>query len=749
MRNIRLRTKFLFALLVISAGLTTGTLLVVRYSVEKRVRESIRGDLRNSVDTYQTFERQLEDSLSRSAELLANLPTVRALMSTHDAATIQDASADIWRLSGSNLLVLAGRTGKILALRTSTAGLSSGMAEELLQGSLGRAQSRDWWFGGGHLYEVWIQPIYFGAASENKMTGLLAVGHEIDVQAAKDFGSIASSEVAFECGNTVVASTLDETQKTELLRQIGSNPAPGADAKEIQIGSEDYLVKTVSLSSAGDSPVSLSVLKSFDQATSFLNGLDHLLMALGLLCLLAGGVVAFLISDTFTRPLATLVAGVRALEGGDFSYPLEKTGGDEVAEVTGAFDRMRVTLQKTQEEQRLLEERLRRAHKMEAVGRLAGGVAHDFNNLLTIIRGHGDLLLDRNDMDGPLRHSVDQIHKAAGRAISMTRQLLAFSRMQVLQPRVLDLNAVVMEMGKMLPLLIGEHIEYSFVPGPKVALLKADPGQIEQVVMNLAVNARDAMSNGGTLKVRTQNVVMSDEDVRERPPMPPGSYVLLTVRDSGHGMNKETLARVFEPFFTTKEVGKGTGLGLATVYGVIKQSGGFIWVESVPGSGTAFEIYLPQVSDAAITAEPEAKPSAGAGGSETILVVEDEDGVRALACMFLRAGGYMVLEAKDGVEALAVAARHTGTIHLILSDVVMPRMGGAVLLERLKSVRPGAKGVLMSGYSEYSAGPPSAGMEALTIEKPFSKNSLLGKVREVLVGDAATSKGAVSERCTI
>jgi signal transduction histidine kinase len=749
MRNIRLRTKFLFALLVISAGLTTGTLLVVRYSVEKRVRESIRGDLRNSVDTYQTFERQLEDSLSRSAELLANLPTVRALMSTHDAATIQDASADIWRLSGSNLLVLAGRTGKILALRTSTAGLSSGMAEELLQGSLGRAQSRDWWFGGGHLYEVWIQPIYFGAASENKMTGLLAVGHEIDVQAAKDFGSIASSEVAFECGNTVVASTLDETQKTELLRQIGSNPAPGADAKEIQIGSEDYLVKTVSLSSAGGSPVSLSVLKSFDQATSFLNGLDHLLMALGLLCLLAGGVVAFLISDTFTRPLATLVAGVRALEGGDFSYPLEKTGGDEVAEVTGAFDRMRVTLQKTQEEQRLLEERLRRAHKMEAVGRLAGGVAHDFNNLLTIIRGHGDLLLDRNDVDGPLRHSVDQIHKAAGRAISMTRQLLAFSRMQVLQPRVLDLNAVVMEMGKMLPLLIGEHIEYTFVPGPKMALLRADPGQIEQVVMNLAVNARDAMPNGGALTVRTQNVVMSDDDVSKRPPMPPGSYVLLTVRDSGDGMSKETLARVFEPFFTTKEVGKGTGLGLATVYGVIKQSGGFIWVESVPGSGTAFEIYLPQVSDAAITAEPEAKPSAGAGGSETILVVEDEDGVRALACMFLRAGGYMVLEAKDGVEALAVAARHTGTIHLILSDVVMPRMGGAVLLERLKSVRPGAKGILMSGYSEYSAGPPSAGMEALMIEKPFSKNSLLGKVREVLVGDAARSKGAVSERCTI
>ncbi len=749
MRNIRLRTKFLFALLVISAGLTTGTLLVVRYSVEKRVRESIRGDLRNSVDTYQSFERQLDDSLTRSAELLANLPTVRALMSTHDAATIQDASADVWRLSGSNLLVMAGRTGNVLSLRTSTAGLSSGMAQELLQRSLDRAQSRDWWFGGGHLYEVWIQPIYFGAASEDTVTGLLAVGYEIDMQAAKDFGSIASSEVAFECGNTVVASTLDEMQKTELLRQIGNNPALGADATEIQIGREDYLVTTVSLSPKGGSPVSLSVLKSFDKATSFLNGLDHLLMALGLLCLLGGGMLAFLISDTITQPLAALVAGVRALEGGDFAFPLEKTGGDEVAEVTGAFDRMRVSLQKTQEEQKLLEERLRQAHKMEAVGRLAGGVAHDFNNLLTIIRGHGDLLLDRGDVDGPLRHSVDQIHKAAGRAVSMTRQLLAFSRMQVLQPRVLDLNAVLMEMGKMLPRLIGEHIEYTFVPGPKVAPLKADPGQIEQVVMNLAVNARDAMPHGGTLRMRTQNVVMCDADVRERPPMPPGGYVLLTVTDSGHGMNKETLTRIFEPFFTTKEVGKGTGLGLATVYGVIKQSGGFIWVESVPGSGTTFEIYLPQVSDAAITAESEIKPSAGARGSETILVVEDEDGVRHLACRFLRAGGYTVLEAKDGVEALAVAARHTGTIHLTLSDVVMPRMGGAVLLERLKAIRPGTKGVLMSGYSEYSGSPPSGGMEALMIEKPFSQNSLLEKVREALAGDVATLHSAVSERCTI
>ena len=748
MRNIRLRTKFLLSLLVISVGLTTGTLLVVRYSVDKQVRESIRGDLRNSVDTYESFAIQREASLTRSAALLADLPTVRSLMTTEDPATIQDASADIWRLSGSNLLILAGRTGKVLALRASSAGLSSAEAENLLRHSLDRAEQQDWWFGSGHLYEVWIQPIYFGPASENRTIGFLGVGHEIDEQAAREFGNIASSEVAFQSGNTVVASTLGKTQQAELTRQLGSSPERGTDPKEIQIGREDYLATTVSLSPGGGSPVSLSVLKSFDKATSFLSELNHVLLGLGMVCFLAGSMLAFLISNTFTRPLAGLVAGVRALEGGDFSYPLEKTGGDEVAEVTGAFDRMRVSLQKTQEQQKLLEERLRQAHKMEAVGRLAGGVAHDFNNLLTIIRGHGDLLLERSDVDGPLRNSVDQIQKASGRAVSMTRQLLAFSRMQVLQPRVLDLNAVVAEMGKMLPRLIGEHIEYTFQPGAKLAPLKADPGQIEQVVMNLAVNARDAMPNGGTLKVRTQNVVMSESDVCERPPMTPGQYVLLTVADSGYGMDKETLARIFEPFFTTKEVGKGTGLGLATVYGVIKQSDGFIWVASTPGKGTTFEIYLPQVTDAAVKAEPEVRPATIARGSETVLVVEDEEPLRDLACRFLRAGGYTVLEAKDGVDALEVVARHTSTIHLVVSDVVMPRMGGPALLDRLKSVRPGTKGILMSGYSEYSGGSaPADRIEAPVIDKPFSRTSLLERVREALGAQPAVKSG-VGERCT-
>jgi nitrogen-specific signal transduction histidine kinase/CheY-like chemotaxis protein len=408
---------------------------------------------------------------------------------------------------------------------------------------------------------------------------------------------------------------------------------------------------------------------------------------------------------------------------------------------------MRAHMEKSQGEQKQLEERLRQAHKMEAVGRLAGGVAHDFNNLLTIIRGNSDLLIDREGSDNFHRRCLEQIQKAAGRAVSMTRQLLAFSRMQVLQPRVIELNAIVTEMGKMLPRLIGEHIEYVFLADSNLATVKADPGQIEQVILNLAVNARDAMPNGGNLMVRTSNVVMSEGEAAKRPPMASGHYVLLSVTDTGHGMDDTTKTHIFEPFFTTKEVGKGTGLGLATVYGVVKQSGGFIWVISSPGKGTTFEIYLPQVSGPVSKPDLEASPSPIPRGSETILVVEDEAGVRELACQFLRVKGYAVLEAKDGHEALEIAGRYSGTIHLLLSDIVMPKMNGGELAGKLKAIRPKIRVAFMSGYSEFSRG--EMGHEfphAPVLQKPFSPASLVGIVREALAEGSLNQSVEAKER---
>jgi signal transduction histidine kinase/CheY-like chemotaxis protein len=733
-RNIQLRTKFLLSLLAISAGLTTATLLIVRDSVRRQVRGAIKEDLRNSVSTYQSFERQRQAAATQSARLIANLPYLRALMTTRDTATIVDGSKDIWGLSGTDLLVLADRVGKVVAVRANTSGFAAEEAQEKLRHLLSKEGSSDWWFGGGHLYEVWVQPIYFGAASNDTTIGYLAIGDEIDERAARNFSNVASSEVAFHFADDLVASTFTSSEKAEFERRSHGTPQNSlADHQEIELRSEQYLMTSVRLSKQGEPEVSLTVLKSFDKASAFLERLNRVLLGLGVVSVLAGSVVAFLISNSFMRPLASLVSGVRALERGDFSYPLESRGGDEVAEVTHAFGKMRATLETVQNDQKLLEGRLRQAHKMEAVGRLAGGVAHDFNNLLTIIRGHGDLLLDRGVENAAQRNSIEQIQKAANRAVSMTRQLLAFSRMQVLQPRVLDLNSIVADMGKMLPRLIGEHIEYVFVPEPKLAQVKADPGQIEQVIMNLAVNARDAMSGGGRLLVQTRNVVLGDADARKRPPMSSGAYVLLSVSDTGHGMDEATKAHIFEPFFTTKEVGKGTGLGLATVYGVVKQSGGFIWVESSEGQGATFEIYLPQVAEKATQPEKETKPPVLQRGTETILVVEDEAGVRELAAEFLRASGYSVLEARDGLEALEIAKRYTGPIHMILSDMVMPRMSGAELAARAAAIQPGARIVLMSGYSEHSSNHQNQQNARYPIlQKPFSLSSLVGKVHEVL-----------------
>jgi two-component system cell cycle sensor histidine kinase/response regulator CckA len=291
-------------------------------------------------------------------------------------------------------------------------------------------------------------------------------------------------------------------------------------------------------------------------------------------------------------------------------------------------------------------------------------------------------------------------------------------------------------MGKMLPRLIGEHIEYVFAPEPKLATVKADPGQLEQVIMNLVVNSRDAMPNGGTITVRSRNIIMDDAEARQHPPMTAGSYVLLSVSDTGQGMSPETKAHIFEPFFTTKEVGKGTGLGLATVYGVVKQSGGFVWVESALAKGTTFEIYLPQVSGkASASSDTEPRLTPIPRGSETILVVEDEGDVRDLTCEFLKVSGYTVLGASNGLEALELLTRYSGTIHLVLSDVIMPRMGGPELAERLRVVRPDTKVLLMSGYSEYSNGPRNPTLSDIPIlQKPFSRPSLVKKIREALTG---------------
>jgi PAS domain S-box-containing protein len=385
-------------------------------------------------------------------------------------------------------------------------------------------------------------------------------------------------------------------------------------------------------------------------------------------------------------------------------------------------------------ENRALEQQLRQAQKMEAVGRLAGGIAHDFNNLLMVISGYCEFLLERIGNDPAVRGPAQEIARASSRATGLTRQLLAFSRKQMLMPKVLDLNAVVNENLKMLTRVIGEDIDLVMVPESNLGRVKADPGQIEQVIMNLAVNARDAMPHGGKLTIETANVSPDETSVRLHAPVTPGEYVLLSISDTGMGMDTETQSHVFEPFYTTKGP-KGTGLGLSTVYGIVKQSGGYIWVYSEPGKGTTFKIYLPRVSEAGEQAVVQASTALGdvARGHETILLVEDELTVRHLTRDYLQNEGYAVIEAPDGAFALQLSSAHDGPIHLLLTDVVMPGINGRELAEQLARSRPAIKVLYMSGYSENAIGHNGtldAGISLL--QKPFTLPALKAKVREVL-----------------
>jgi two-component system cell cycle sensor histidine kinase/response regulator CckA len=389
---------------------------------------------------------------------------------------------------------------------------------------------------------------------------------------------------------------------------------------------------------------------------------------------------------------------------------------------------------RVEEELRQSEEQLRQSQKLEAVGQLAGGVAHDFNNLLTVITGYSDLTLRRLNPDDPLQRHVIEIKKAGERAASLTRQLLAFSRKQVLQPKVLELNAVVADMNKMLRRLIGEDIDLTTVLDPTLGQVKADPGQIEQVLMNLAVNARDAMPEGGKLTIETANVCLDAKYVGGHAVMQPGQYVMLAVSDTGCGMDAEIQEHIFEPFFTTKEQGHGTGLGLSTVYGIVKQSGGNIWVYSEVGRGTTFKVYLPRVDEKVEESKPGAAHTEAPEGWETILLVEDEQMVRDLAARALREQGYSVVEAGNGEEALRIAGERGGKeIHLLLTDMIMPRMNGHELAERLTRSHPRMRVLFMSGYT--NRGIVNRGMlneGALFLPKPFTLEGLTHRVREVL-----------------
>ncbi|MGH9670216.1 MAG: ATP-binding protein, partial [Terriglobales bacterium] len=388
-----------------------------------------------------------------------------------------------------------------------------------------------------------------------------------------------------------------------------------------------------------------------------------------------------------------------------------------------------------------LGEQLRQAQKREAVGRLAGGVAHDFNNVLTVVTGYTSMMLEQLPPGHEMARDLREVAKASERATALTRQLLAFSRQQILQPKVMNLNSAALGVGKMLERLIGEDIELGMSLAADLGSVNADPGQIEQVIMNLAVNARDAMPEGGRLTFETRNTRLNAAYSGAHFRVEPGEYVMLAVSDTGHGMDAQTRARVFEPFFTTKEKGKGTGLGLSTVYGIVKQSGGYIWVYSEPGLGTTFKIYLPRVHAAAETLEEEMPLAASSFRKETVLLVEDDDSLRELTRRILESNGYSVVAAAHPAEAEALFHRH-GPVDLLLTDVIMPGMSGKQLADRLTELQPGLCVIFMSGYTDEAIvhrGVLEPGTHFL--QKPFSPHCLRAKLHEVLEEDAIEQAG--------
>ena len=578
MAKLRMRTKFLLSMLLISAGLTCTSLLLVGHRVQSYETQEIFADLQNSVHTFQDFQLERERMLTHSAELLAYQPIFRSLMTTQHEATIQDVSQDLWRRSGSDLLLLADRTGRVVALDTASPGFSREMAQQSLDASLNPGSTNHWWFGGHHLYQVFLKPIYFGPAVENRLLGFLVIGYEIDDSVAAQISRVAASHVAFYYGDTIVRSTLKPAQQAELatipLRSASAHPVP----EEVQLGSEHFLETSLELA-GGDGPrVRIAVLKSYDAAVAFLDQLNRWLLALGLIAVIGGSALVFLISHTFTRPLGSLVSGVRALEKGDFNYALDPRGGDEVAEVTGAFNRMRASLRETQRE--LLE-----AERLATIGRMASSISHDLRHSLAAIVANAEFLTESRLSSEQREELYQEVRTAVNRMTDLIDSLLEFSRTpESLRPAYGNVADSVERAVQ----AIRSHPEFHHVrtsvrqEGNSLGWF--DGRKLERVFYNLLLNACEAVPpDAGRVEISLRG----SQDALE-----------IRVTDNGRGILESVRSRLFEPFVSAGKE-NGTGLGLTVVQKIIQDHGGDVVVEKTSANGTVFKLLLPLVASPA------------------------------------------------------------------------------------------------------------------------------------------------------
>ena len=572
MHRTRLRTRFLLSMLLITTGLTAMSLLVVRQSVQRHVREGIVQDLRNSVTTFQNFQHDREIMLTHSAELVADLPITRAIMTAHDPATIQDASKDVWQLTGSDLLVLANRNGSVVALHTKSAGFTREAAQQYFQRSLNEEDFSHWWFGAHHLYQTFVQPVYFGSKTEGPLLGFLIIGYEIDDRLAHEVSKVSASQVAFSYGNEIVATTLAQAQSRSSAIRALSAGSLQSGPRDVELGNELFLATSLDLSSQQETPVRLTVLGSYDQAAKFLDNLNRLLLLLGLTAVLVGSGLVFLISHTFTRPLASLVEGVRALEHGDFHHPLDARGSDEVAELTSAFDRMRSSLLKTQ--QALLE-----SEQLATIGRMASSISHDLRHSLAAIVANSEFLCDGRLTGAQREELYQEVRIGVNQMTDLIDSLLEFARTrESLSPTYASVAETVqraMQAVRLHPRHQGTLIQ---VDSNGQGLAWFDPRKLERALYNLLLNACEAAP---AIEGQVQVTIGRS-----------GASVTIAVSDNGPGIAEPIRDKLFHPFVSYGKE-NGTGLGLTVVQKIVQDHGGKVLMERTADARTVFRITIP------------------------------------------------------------------------------------------------------------------------------------------------------------
>ncbi|MGA8623042.1 MAG: ATP-binding protein [Candidatus Sulfotelmatobacter sp.] len=572
MPRTRLRTRFLLSMVLITVALTALSLLVVRHSVQNHVREGIVQDLRTSVTTFQNFQRDREVMLTHSAELVADLPITRAIMTAHDPATIQDASKDVWPLTGSDLLVLANRNGTVVALHTKSEGFTREAAQKYLERSLNEEDPSHWWFGNHHLYQTFVQPVYFGAKTQGPLLGFLIIGYEIDNRLAREVSKVSASQVAFSYGNEIVATTLTPLQAQDsIVSVLAAGSSPGA-TRDVELSTENFVATSLDLSGQQQTPVRLTVLGSYDQAAKFLDNLNRLLLLLGLTAILLGSGLVFLISYTFTRPLASLVDGVRALEHGNFYHPLDPRGSDEVAELTSAFDRMRVSLLKTQ--QALLE-----SEQLATIGRMASSISHDLRHALAAVVANSEFLCDGGLTSAQREELYQEVRSGVNQMTDLIDSLLEFARTrESLNPTYSNVVETVQRAVHAVQLHPRHQGTMIAVRGNGQTSAWFDPRKLERALYNLLLNACDAApSSKGMVQVTIEKTAAS---------------VTIDVADNGPGIAESIRDRLFHPFVSFGKA-NGTGLGLTVVQKIVQDHGGTVLMERTSDARTVFRITIP------------------------------------------------------------------------------------------------------------------------------------------------------------